>query len=82
MSTATLITEKLAEEAPEGPLSSTTPTPVRTSLDNPIKDEEKLSEEEAADDPPPLSTARVVLLMLGLCLSMFLVALDFVSPDR
>jgi len=35
-----------------------------------------------ADDPAPLSTTRLVLLMLGLNLSMFLVALDFVLPHR
>jgi len=81
MSTPTLVTEKLAED---GPLSSTTPTPVRTSLDEPIKDEEKLAveEEPTEEDPPAMSTVRLTLLMLGLSLSMFLVALDFVPPDK
>ena len=62
------------------PLSSGTPTPTRNSLDD-VADEEKLSvpqESEGGDNPPPLSRTRLTLLMIGLCLSMFLVALDFV----
>ena len=64
----------------EEQLSSGTPTPSCNSL-NSISDEEKQFPEqqlERADDPEPLSRTRQVLLMLGLCLSMFLVALDFV----
>lgn len=77
MSSTTLVTlEK------EDALSSGTPTPTRDSLEH-IRDEEKQSLEqqsEDADNPEALSRARLVLLMLGLCLSMFLVALDFVRP--
>jgi hypothetical protein len=29
-----------------------------------------------------MSTMRIALLLMGLCLSMFLVALDFVRPTR
>lgn len=46
-----------------------------------VGDDEKLSvanESQNGDNPAPLSKARLVLLMLGLSLSMFLVALDFV----
>jgi hypothetical protein len=76
MSTTTLVS--LGKERS---LSSGTPTPTRNSLEY-IRDEEKLppaQEPEDADNPEPLSRARLILLMLGLCLSMFLVALDFVS---
>ena len=76
MSTTTLVS--LGKERP---LSSGTLTPTRNSLEH-VRDEEKQSHEqepEDADDPEPLSRARLILLMLGLCLSMFLVALDFVS---
>jgi len=63
----------------EEPLSSGTPTPTRNSFEH-VPDEEKLSgrQEDEADNPEPLSQIRLILLMLGLCLSMFLVALDFV----
>ena len=78
MSSATLVnSEKLS--GGDTPSLSSTPTPARHSLDA-IRDEEKLPQEpEGEGNPPPLSKIRVVLLMLGLCLSMFLVALDFVG---
>ena len=62
------------------PLSSGTPTPTRNSLDH-FSDEEKLPppQEPEGDNPPPMSRTRLALLMIGLCMSMFLVALDFVS---
>lgn len=73
--------EKLNEEEQ---FSSRPPTLGRNSLDI-AKDEEKsidhASQPSVEDNPPPLSTVRLALLMTGLCLSMFLVALDFVySP--
>jgi hypothetical protein len=78
MSTSTLVAlDKLPDR--EDALSSTTATPARNSLD--MKDEEKQTPEEDhvdGPDPPELSQFRLVILMLGLCLSMFLVALDFV----
>jgi hypothetical protein len=78
MSSTTLVTlDKPIER--EEPLSSGTPTPVRNSFEH-VPDEEKLSvhEQDEAHDPEPLSKVRLILLMLGLCLSIFLVALDFV----
>jgi hypothetical protein len=79
MSTTTLVNMDKVKDK-ETPLSSGTPTPTRNSLDH-IPDEEKLSlpQESEGDNPPPLSRTRLALLMIGLCLSMFLVALDFVS---
>ena len=59
----------------EGPLSDA-PTPARNSLET-AHDAEKLSEPEQ-DGPPPLSRTRKSLLIMGLTLSIFLVALDFV----
>lgn len=80
MSSTTLVNmDKLGGK--ETPLSSGTPTPTRNSVDDGL-DEEKLplpQEPEEGDNPPPLSRTRLTLLMIGLCLSMFLVALDFVS---
>jgi hypothetical protein len=58
---------------------SETPT-ARNSLDHP-EDKEKQAPDTASEeeeDPEPLSRIRLILLMLGLCLAMFLVALDFV----
>ena len=77
MSSTTLVNlDKLSDR--DNTLFSGTPTPVRRSLDT-IRDEEKLPQEpEGPDDPPQMSKMRLALLMLGLCLSMFLVALDFV----
>ena len=37
-------------------------------------------ESEDVTNPPPMSTARLITLMAGLCLSLFLVTLDFVCP--
>ena len=80
MSSTTLVNmEKVSDK--ETPFSLGTPTPTRNSLDH-VPDEEKLplpQEPEEGDNPPPLSSTRLTLLMIGLCLSMFLVALDFVS---
>lgn len=80
MSSTTLVNmDKLGGK--ETPSSSGTPPPTRNSLDGGL-DEEKLPlphEPEEGDNPPPLSRTRLTLLMIGLCLSMFLVALDFVS---
>lgn len=79
MSTTTLVNldlPKLREDA----LSSTAPTPTRNSLET-IRDEEKLSQEQANDSddqPEPLSKVRMSLPIMGLTLSIFLVALDFV----
>ena len=77
MSSTTLVNlEKLSDR--DDTLFSNTPTPGRRSLDT-IRDEEKLPQEpESSDDTPQLSKMRLVLLMLGLTLSIFLVALDFV----
>ena len=80
MSSTTLVNmDKVSDQ--ETPSSFGTPTPTRNSLEH-VPDEEKLrlpQEPEDGDNPPPLSRTRLTLLMLGLCLSMFLVALDFVS---
>lgn len=78
MSTTTLV----SLDAPklEGMDVSSTPTPNRGSLDIPEKDVEKLHEDQhnEEDDPEQLSTLRTSLLIMGLTLSIFLVALDFV----
>jgi len=83
MSSTTLVNlEKLNER--EEPLSSGTPTPVRNSVEV-TRDEEKVIDDPIEPDnvanPPPLSKVRTGILMLGLCLSMFLVALDFVGSS-
>jgi uncharacterized membrane protein len=80
MSTTTLVSLG-APKLEEMDLSAT-PTPNRGSLDLPEKDVEKLAEEQhnEEDDPEPLSTLRTSLLIMGLTLSIFLVALDFVFP--
>jgi hypothetical protein len=75
MSSTTTLTNFEKEEA----LSSGTPTPARNSIEK-VRDEEEQPPSQEPEDVEPLSRARVVLLMLGLCLSMFLVALDFVVP--
>lgn len=82
MSTTTLVSLKAAK-LHEGSLSST-PTPARGSLDSARQtDPEKLPQEDHhesdGEEPPPLSTLRMSLLVMGLTLSIFLVALDFVS---
>jgi len=51
-------------------------TLIRNSIDDMEKPQGSVSSE--GDNPPEHSTIRLVLLVLGLCLSMFLVALDFV----
>lgn len=78
MSSTTLVSLNKPVEREE-PLSSGTPTPARNSFEH-VPDEEKVleSEPDETDNPEPLSRVRLILLMLGLCLSMFLVALDFV----
>ena len=52
------------------------------SIEKNLGDEEKQQngQSDSAENPPPMSRARLSLLVLGLCLSMFLVALDFVIP--
>ena len=82
MSSTTLVSLDKAMECEE-PLSSGSQTPARNSSE-PMPDEEKLSvpEQDESDDPEPLSRVRSILLMLGLCLSMFLVALDFVRLSQ
>jgi hypothetical protein len=78
MSTTTLVNMDIHKDR-EDALSSTTPTPLRTSLEV-IRDEEKLTPlQDDADQPEPLSKARLSLLIMGLTLSIFLVALDFVT---
>ena len=79
MSTTTLVSLDATKLHEEGGLSPA-PTPSRISLDT-ARDMEKLPEEEhdVGDDPPPLSNLRMSLLVMGLTLSIFLVALDFVS---
>ena len=78
MSSTTLANLDIASEK-DLPLSSGSLTPVRKSFEN-VNDQENQLQQDDADNPPPLSTMRLTLLMLGLSLSMFLVALDFVSP--
>ena len=82
MSSTTLVSlDKLKER--EEPLSSDSQTVSRNSFETPA-DEEKLSvrEQHESGDPEPLSRVRSILLMLGLSLSMFLVALDFVRSSQ
>ena len=69
----------LASLEKERSISSGTSTPARNSIEK-VRDEEKQPPSEEPEDIETLSQTRVVLLMLGLCLSMFLVALDFVVP--
>jgi hypothetical protein len=77
MSTTTLVNLDIPKDR-EDALSSTAPTPHRTSLDT-IRDEEKLAPvQDDVNQPEPLSKARLSLLIMGLTLSIFLVALDFV----
>jgi len=78
MSTTTLVS--LGAPKLEGMDRSSTPTSNRGSLDVLERDAEKLSEEHenAEDDPEQLSSLRTSLLIMGLTLSIFLVALDFV----
>jgi uncharacterized membrane protein len=58
---------------------SSAPTPNRGSLDVLEKDVEKLSDDQnEEDEPEQLSSLRTSLLIMGLTLSIFLVALDFV----
>jgi len=82
MSSTTLVSLNKPVEREE-PLSSGTPTPVRNSFEH-VPDEEKLPvhQQDETDNPEPLSRVRLILLMLGLNLSMFLVALDFVRRSE
>jgi hypothetical protein len=78
MSTTTLVNLDIPKDR-EDALSSTAPTPRRTSVET-IRDEEKLAPvQDDVDQPEPLSKVRLSLLIMGLTLSIFLVALDFVS---
>jgi hypothetical protein len=80
MSTTTLVNLDVSKER-EDALPSTTPTTARNSLEV-IRDEEKLPQEQlddSNDEPEPLSKVRLSLLIMGLTLSIFLVALDFVT---
>ena len=76
MSTATL-QEEPAEK--DGALSSAASTLERKSLEI-ENNEKKLEEGSVPDEPEPLSKTRTSLLLMGLTLSIFLVALDFVLP--
>jgi hypothetical protein len=81
MSTLTLVQEKLGDG--DGVLSSTAPTPGRNSAEI-LNTEDKLEEQNGSDElePEPMSKTRTSLLLMGLTLSIFLVALDFVlSPE-
>jgi hypothetical protein len=79
MSTTTLVHEKLGESSDVD--FSSAPTPRQNSFEM-IPDEEKITEREVpTDEPEALSRTRLSLLVMGLTLSIFLVALDFVSPD-
>jgi len=76
MSTATLVAP--TEKPMEADLTGGSVTPVisaRNSFET--KDLEKLPAEEQDDGPPPMSKPVLALLVLGLNLSIFLVALDF-----
>jgi len=75
MSTTTLVQEKLVDN--EDALSSTAPTPGRNSVEL-VHNDAKLEEQIVADEPEPLSKTTLSLLVMGLTLSIFLVALDFV----
>jgi hypothetical protein len=81
MSTTTLVSLGVPKIGEEG--LSPTPTPARNSLESTTRDMEKLpheaEEQDSEDEPPQLSTLRMSLLVMGLTLSIFLVALDFVS---
>jgi hypothetical protein len=63
---------------------SATSTPPNTSLDAGQDIEKPAPAKDPSDDTPdPISKIRMILLILGLTLSMVLVALDFVpSPPR
>jgi hypothetical protein len=50
------------------------------SLDNISNEEQKLEIGKDQDVTAPLSTIRLFLLIMGLCMSIFLIALDFVGP--
>ena len=78
MSTTTLVS--LGAPKLEGMDRSSAPTPNRGSLDVLEKDVEKLSDDQQSeeDEPEQLSSLRTSLLIMGLTLSIFLVALDFV----
>lgn len=77
MSTTTLVS--LGAPKLEGMDRSSSPTPNRGSLDVLEKDVEKLSDDQnEEDEPEQLSSLRTSLLIMGLTLSIFLVALDFV----
>jgi len=78
MSTTTLVS--LGAPKLEGMDRSSSPTPNRGSLDVLEKDVEKLSDDQQSeeDEPEQLSSLRTSLLIMGLTLSIFLVALDFV----
>jgi len=93
MSTTTLV--NLDAPKLHDPYLSFTPTPARNSLDTPAAaaagaremDPEKLAEthdDSEGEETPQLSTLRMSLLVMGLTLSIFLVALDFVisHPTR
>jgi hypothetical protein len=79
MSMTTAVSEKIEDG---GKLTlSETPT-ARNSIENTAADAEKQAQDAPNDDPPPLPRVRLVLLLIGLCLAMFLVALDFVCSLR
>ena len=76
MSTATLVP---TEKPTEADLTGGTVTPIisaRNSFE--AKDLEKLPAEEQDDSTPEMSKPVLALLVLGLNLRIFLVALDFV----
>lgn len=79
MSTTTLVNLDVSKER-EDALPSTTPTTAHNSFEV-IRDEEKLPQEldDSHNETEPLSKLRLSLLLMGLTLSIFLVALDFVS---
>jgi hypothetical protein len=79
MSTTTLVSLDVSKER-EDALPSTTPTTAHNSFEV-IRDEEKLPQEfdDSNNVTEPLSKLRLSLLLMGLTLSIFLVALDFVS---
>jgi hypothetical protein len=79
MSTTTLVNLDVSKEREDAP-PSTTPTTAHNSFEV-IRDEEKLPQEsdDSNNVTEPLSKLRLSLLLMGLTLSIFLVALDFVS---